>query len=101
MARRKWEAACEVCHVDPAITIHESSQLRCCLTCSALLSEEGGRREPAVGTQLMPIRGIQMESWVTSCWVTSLKVWVLSFTSRLRSLLFAGWKLRSRLGQGK
>ena len=47
MARRKWEAACEVCHVDPAITIHESSQLRCCLTCSAWLSEgeaEGSQR---------------------------------------------------------
>ena len=34
-----------------------------------------------MGTQLRPIRGIQMESWVTSCWVTSLKGWVLSFTS--------------------
>ena len=45
MARRKWEAACEVCHVDPAITIHESSQLRCCLTCS---EAEGSQRwEPA------------------------------------------------------
>ena len=40
MSRRQAEAACQVCYVDPAITIHESSQLRCCLTCSALLSEE-------------------------------------------------------------
>ena len=39
MARRQMEAACKVCHVDPATTIHESSQLRCCLTCSAWLSE--------------------------------------------------------------
>ena len=30
MARRQMEAACEVCYVDPAIIIHESSQLRCC-----------------------------------------------------------------------
>ena len=39
MARRQMEAACQVCYVDPAIIIHESSQLRCCLTCSAWLSE--------------------------------------------------------------
>ena len=47
MARRQMEAACQVCYVDPAITIHESSQLRCCLTCSAWLSEgeaEGSQR---------------------------------------------------------
>ena len=47
MARRQQEAACQVCYVDPAITIHESSQLRCCLTCSAWLSEgeaEGSQR---------------------------------------------------------
>ena len=40
LSRRQAEAACQVCYVDPAITIHESSQLRCCLTCSAGLSEE-------------------------------------------------------------
>ena len=40
MSRRQAEAACQVCYVEPAITIHESSQFRCCLTCSALLSEE-------------------------------------------------------------
>ena len=41
MSRRQAEAACQVCYVDPAESaIHESSQLRCCLTCSALLSEE-------------------------------------------------------------
>ena len=39
MARRQIEAACQVCYVGPAITIHESSQYRCCLTCSAWLSE--------------------------------------------------------------
>ena len=38
-----------------------------------------------MGTSYRPIRGTKMKSWVTS-----LKVWVLSFMSRLRSLLFAG-----------
>ena len=33
--------------MEPAITIHESSQFRCCLTCSAWLSEE----EEAEGSQ--------------------------------------------------
>ena len=40
MSRRQAEAACQVCYVDPAITIHASSQLRCCAGCSALLSEK-------------------------------------------------------------
>ena len=51
MARRKWEASCQFCGVEPAISIHESSQLRCCRGCSAWLSEgeaEGSQRwEPA------------------------------------------------------
>ena len=47
MERRKMEALCQVCYVEPAISLHESSLLRCCLTCSAWLSEgeaEGSQR---------------------------------------------------------
>ena len=51
MARRKMEALCQVCYVEPAISLHEASQLRCCCGCSAWLSEgdaEGSQRwEPA------------------------------------------------------
>ena len=51
MARRNMEALCQVCYVEPAITLHESSLLRCCCGCSAWLSEgeaEGSQRwEPA------------------------------------------------------
>ena len=51
MARRKMEALCQVCYVEPAISLHEASQLRCCCGCSAWLSEgkaEGSKRwEPA------------------------------------------------------
>ena len=53
MARRKMEALCQVCYVEPAISLHEASQLRCCCGCSAWLSEgeaEGSQRwEPAEG----------------------------------------------------
>ena len=41
------EALCQVCYIEPAITIHEASQLRCCCGCSAWLSEgeaEGSQR---------------------------------------------------------
>ena len=47
MARRKIEALCQVCYIEPADSLHEASQLRCCLTCSAWLSEgeaEGSQR---------------------------------------------------------
>ena len=51
MARRKMEALCQVCYVEPAIGLHESSQLRCCCGCLVWLSEgeaEGSQRwEPA------------------------------------------------------
>ena len=51
MARRKMEALCQVCYVEPIVGLHEASQLRCCLTCIAWLSEgeaEGSQRwEPA------------------------------------------------------
>ena len=40
MARRKWEASCQFCSVEPAESLHEASQLRCCVGCSAWLSEE-------------------------------------------------------------
>ena len=53
MERRKMDALCQVCYVDPAISLHESSQLRCCCGCSAWLSEgeaEGSQRwKPAEG----------------------------------------------------
>ena len=48
------EPACQVCHLLPAISLHEASQLRCCFGCSDWLSEreaEGGRPwEDAKGT---------------------------------------------------
>ena len=47
MARRKMEALCQVCCEEPAISLHESSLLRCCCGCSAWLSEgeaEGSQR---------------------------------------------------------
>ena len=40
MARRKMEALCQVCYVEPIVGLHEASQLRCCVGCIALLSEE-------------------------------------------------------------
>ena len=47
------EALCQVCCEEPAIGLHEASQLRCCCGCSAWLSEgeaEGSQRwEPAEG----------------------------------------------------
>ena len=47
------EALCQVCYVEPAISLHESSLLRCCCGCSAWLSEgesEGSQRwKPAEG----------------------------------------------------
>ena len=39
MARRKMEALCQVCYIEPAESLHEASQLRCCCGCSAWLSE--------------------------------------------------------------
>ena len=50
MARRKMEALCQVCYVEPAMSLHESSQLRCCCGCSAWLSEGESEGEPAVET---------------------------------------------------
>ena len=51
MARRKMEALCQVCYIEPAESLHEASQLRCCCGCSAWLSEgeaEGSQRwEPS------------------------------------------------------
>ena len=47
MARRKMEALCQVCYIEPAESLHEASQLRCCCGCSAWLSEgeaEGSQR---------------------------------------------------------
>ena len=84
------QAACQVCYVDPAITIHESSQLRCCLSigCSDYLdwlSEEEAEGRPSRGNQGRAIRGIQMKSWVTS-----LKGWVFGLICRLRRPLSAG-----------
>ena len=47
------EALCQVCYVEPIVGLHEASQLRCCLTCIALLSEEEAEGsqpwEPATG----------------------------------------------------
>ena len=65
MARRKMDALCQVCYVEPAISLHESSQLRCCCGCSAWLSE-GRPKGASGGNQLRAIRGIQMKSWATS-----------------------------------
>ena len=51
-ARREMEPACQVCHVLPAISLHEASQLRCCFVCSDWLSEreaEGSRPWEAKG----------------------------------------------------
>ena len=81
------EALCQVCYVEPAISIHETSQLRCCVGCSAWLSEgeaEGSQRwEPA-----------KANPWDEDGKLGHLfdlfERWVLSFMSRLRSLLFAG-----------
>ena len=48
---REMATLCQVCGVEPAISLHEASQLRCCCGCSAWLSEgeaEGSQRwEPA------------------------------------------------------
>ena len=39
MERRKMDALCQVCYIEPAESLHEASQLRCCCGCSAWLSE--------------------------------------------------------------
>ena len=47
MERRKMDALCQVCYIEPAESLHEASQLRCCCGCSAWLSEgeaEGSQR---------------------------------------------------------
>ena len=47
LERRKMEALCQVCYIELAIGLHESSQLRCCAGCSAWLSQgeaEGNQR---------------------------------------------------------
>ena len=47
LERRKMEALCQVCYIELAIGLHESSQLRCCCGCSVWLSEgeaEGNQR---------------------------------------------------------
>ena len=65
MERRKMDALCQVCYVEPAISLHDSSLLRCCCGCSAWLSE-GEAEGASGGNQLRAIRGIQMKSWATS-----------------------------------
>ena len=50
MARRKMEALCQVCYVEPAISLHEASQPPVLLRLQRLAVGRGGRREPAVGT---------------------------------------------------
>ena len=43
---REIATLCQVCCEEPAISLHESSQLRCCFGCSAWLSEGGPDSEP-------------------------------------------------------
>ena len=83
---REWATRCQVCGEEPAVGVDESTQLRCCLSIGCIdyldwLSEPTGEANPWG----------EADPWDTDeKLVTSLNMWALSFTSRLRSLLFAG-----------
>ena len=65
MAKREMDALCQNCYIEPSIGLHEASQFRCCVGCLVWLSEGEAEGSQGGGNHLR-IRGIQMESWVTS-----------------------------------
>ena len=70
---------CQVCHAQPAISLHESTQLRCCFACKCSLPE------------------VDADPWDTDkSWVTSFLMWIISMRARLRTPLSAVQRLRSR-----
>ena len=49
-----WTALCQVCYVEPAVSLHESSLLRCCVAFASPGCRKGRTKGPSGGNQLTP-----------------------------------------------